>query len=79
MEQVKRSCLQETWLVLGPDLVGWKLTEARLWAMLRAEEALQAGDGAWAGSVGLGLLASAACSDAEGEHEMWPLVTRCGR
>lgn len=29
-------------MVLGPDLVGWKLTEARVWAMLRDEEALQA-------------------------------------
>lgn len=28
-------------MVLGPDLVGWKLTEARVWAMLRDEEALQ--------------------------------------
>lgn len=29
-------------MVLGPDLVGWKLSEARVWAMLRDEEALQA-------------------------------------
>lgn len=29
-------------MVLGPDLLGWKLTEARVWAMLRDEEALQA-------------------------------------
>lgn len=28
-------------MVLGPDLVGWRMTEARLWAMLRDEEALQ--------------------------------------
>lgn len=29
-------------MVLGPDLLGWRLTEARVWAMLRDEEALQA-------------------------------------
>lgn len=40
--QVQQYALSETWMVLGPDLVGWKLTEARLWAMLREEEALQA-------------------------------------
>lgn len=28
-------------MILGPDLIGWRLTEARLWAMLRDEEALQ--------------------------------------
>ena len=40
--QVRQLSLAETWMVLGPDLVGWKLTEARVWAMLRDEEALQA-------------------------------------
>ena len=29
-------------MVIGPDLTSWKLTEARLWAMLRDEESLQA-------------------------------------
>lgn len=29
-------------MVLGPDLAGWKLSEARVWAMLRDEDALQA-------------------------------------
>lgn len=40
--QVQQFSLTETWMVLGPDLVGWRLTEARVWAMLRDEEALQA-------------------------------------
>lgn len=40
--QVRQFSLSETWMVLGPDLVSWKLTEARVWAMLRDEEALQA-------------------------------------
>ncbi|CAM9458952.1 unnamed protein product, partial [Pylaiella littoralis] len=39
--KVQQFSLSETWMVLGPDLVGWKLTEARVWAMLRDEEALQ--------------------------------------
>lgn len=40
--QVPQSCLAETVMVIGPDLSGWKLTEARLWAMLRDEESIQA-------------------------------------
>ncbi|CAM9598948.1 unnamed protein product, partial [Ectocarpus sp. 13 AM-2016] len=40
--KVRRISLSDTWMVLGPDLVGWKLSEARVWAMLRDEDALQA-------------------------------------
>lgn len=40
--QVPQFSMSETWMVLGPDLVGWKLTEARVWAMLRDEDSLQA-------------------------------------
>lgn len=40
-EQVRQHALAETWMILGPDLLGWKLTEARVWAMLRDEESLQ--------------------------------------
>ncbi|CAM9133566.1 unnamed protein product, partial [Hapterophycus canaliculatus] len=40
--KVPQFSMSETWMVLGPDLVGWKLTEARIWAMLRDEDSLQA-------------------------------------
>ncbi|CAM9250646.1 unnamed protein product [Scytosiphon promiscuus] len=43
--KVPQFCMSETWMVLGPDLMGWKLTEARVWAMLRDEDSLQARHG----------------------------------
>ncbi|CAM9290601.1 unnamed protein product, partial [Discosporangium mesarthrocarpum] len=39
--KVNQLGLAESWMVLGADLRGWRMTEARLWAMLRDEAALQ--------------------------------------